>query len=257
MYHIDVKETTEQLIQWIRDYFDVNAPEGKAVIGISGGKDSTVVAALLVKALTNQRVFAVLMPQDKQNDIADSYTVCDILDIPYCEVNIGGACTALYNAIDMGYGYEQYAKDIPAIATNTPARMRMATLYAIAATMNGRVACTSNASEAYVGYSTKWGDGVGDFAPLRNLTTEEVCAIGIELGLPEDLVYKTPSDGMSGLSDEDKLGFKYRDVNIVLRDGGIGNLNPTSYVNIIWKHGQAEHKLNPIPMFKPNLIEGD
>jgi NAD+ synthase len=133
----------------------------------------------------------------------------------------------------------------------------MSVLYAIGAAYGGRIVCTSNASEAYVGYSTKWGDGVGDLAPLRNLTTEEVCAIGIELGLPHDLVYKTPSDGMSGLSDEDKLGFKYRDVNVILRDGSIKNINTQAFYNITMKHTIAQHKLNPMPMFEPNLIEGD
>lgn len=252
MNYIDIKQTTKELIQWIKDYFNNNGNENAmAIVGISGGKDSLVVAALCAAALGRERVLGVQMPDGEQSDIKDSDEVFNLLGITRMCVNIGDITRAFY------YTLGKPAATNPAVTTNTPARIRMSVLYAIGAAYGGRIACTSNASEAYVGYSTKWGDGVGDFAPLRNLTTDEVCAIGIELGLPHDLVYKTPSDGMSGLSDEDKLGFKYQEVNILLRDGNIERINPQAYAKINVKHKMALHKLNPMPMFEPNLIEGD
>lgn len=252
MNYIDIKQTTKDLTKWIKDYFDSNGDDNAfAIVGISGGKDSLVVAALCAAALGKERVLGVQMPDGDQSDIEDSNAVFDLLGIRHMCVNIGEITRAFY------YTLGEPAATDPAVTTNTPARIRMSVLYAIGAAYGGRIACTSNASEAYVGYSTKWGDGVGDFAPLRNLTTEEVCAIGIELGLPHDLVYKTPSDGMSGLSDEDKLGFKYQEVNTILRDGSIKNLNPNTFARIAWKHKNAQHKLNPMPIFEPNIIEGD
>lgn len=252
MNYIDIKQTTKDLIKWIKDYFDNNGNENTlAIVGISGGKDSLVVAALCAAALGKERVLGIQMPDGDQADIKDSNMVFDLLGIRRMRVNIGDITKSFYQAIG------EFASNDSAITTNTPARIRMSVLYAIGARYNGRVACTSNASEAYVGYSTKWGDNVGDFAPLRNLTTQEICDIGIELGLPHALVFKTPSDGMSGLSDEDKLGFKYRDVNIILRDGSIKNINNQAFCDITMKHAIAQHKLNTIPMFEPNLIEGD
>lgn len=252
MKYINIKDTTKELIEWIKNYFEKNGNENTmAIIGISGGKDSLVAAALCAAALGRERVLGVQMPDGDQSDIEDSNAVFDLLGIARMRVNIGEITRAFY------YTLGEPAATDPAVTTNTPARIRMSVLYAIGAAYGGRIVCTSNASEAYVGYSTKWGDGVGDFAPLRNLTTEEVCSIGIELGLPHDLVYKTPSDGMSGLSDEDKLGFKYRDVNVILRDGSIKNINNQAFCDITMKHAIAQHKLNPMPMFEPNIIEGD
>ena len=252
MKYINVKDTTKELIEWIKNYFEKNGNENTmAVIGISGGKDSLVAAALCAAALGKERVLGVQMPDGEQADIKDSNEVFELLGIVRMRVNIGEITRAFY------YTLGEPTSTDPAVTTNTPARIRMSIQYAISAAYGGRIVCTSNASEAYVGYSTKWGDGVGDLAPLRNLTTEEVCAIGIELGLPHDLVYKTPSDGMSGLSDEDKLGFKYRDVNVILRDGSIKNINNQAFCDITVKHAIAQHKLNSIPMFEPNLIEGD
>lgn len=232
----------QHIVDEIKRYFIENGNNNtKAVIGISGGKDSTVAAALLVRALGKERVFGVLMPQDKQNDIADSYKVCKILDIPYCEVNIGSACSSLYNAIDIGYDYDHCCKDIPGVGTNVPARMRMNTLYAIAAMVGGRVINTGNASEKYVGYTTKYGDLAGDFAILKDYYVRDVYAIGEALEeIPDNLVHKTPGDGMSGKTDEDNMGFTYEILDSYLLDGIIPKYDILR--NIEERHSRNKHK---------------
>ena len=220
-YNFDVEKNVERIKEFIKDYFVNNAtPDTKAVIGISGGKDSTVAAKLLVDALGKHRVIGVMMPQDVQRDIDDSRKVCELLDIAACEIDIGPACAALYRSIDEGYDYDHTTvTNIPAITTNTPSRIRMTTLYAVAATIGGRVCNTGNASEAFVGYTTKYGDLAGDFALLKNFTVSEIFEIGDYLGLPYDLVHKTPSDGMSGKSDEENTGVPYRVIDDYLMYG--------------------------------------
>lgn len=196
---------------FIKAYMRENgSPEIKVVCGVSGGKDSTIAAALLVRALGKERVIGVLMPQGTQNDIADSYRVCELLGIKHYEINIGDTCNTLYAVLPSVN---------PQIETNTPARVRMATLYAIAAIEGARVVNTGNRSEAFVGYTTKWGDSAGDFALFTEYTVREVLEIGDALGLPYDLVHKAPADGMSGKTDEDNLGFTYEDVDSWLLDG--------------------------------------
>ena len=220
-YNFDVEKNVERIKEFIKDYFVNNAtPDTKAVIGISGGKDSTIAAKLLVDALGKHRVIGVMMPQDVQRDIDDSRKVCELLDITACEIDIGPACAALYRSIDEAYDYDHTTvTNIPAITTNTPSRIRMTTLYAVAATIGGRVCNTGNASEAFVGYTTKYGDLAGDFALLKNFTVSEIFEIGDYLGLPYDLVHKTPSDGMSGKSDEENTGVPYRVIDDYLMYG--------------------------------------
>lgn len=204
-------DLTKNVINWIKNYFKDN-PDGKVICGISGGKDSTIVAALCVEALGKDRVIGVLMPNGTQLDISDSYNVCKYLGIEYELVNIAGAYYKLLEAIDPGT--RPYLPVPEAIATNLPSRLRMCTLYSIAALYpNSRVVNTSNLSERYIGYSTKFGDGAGDFSPLGDLTVREVLRIGEDLGLPYELVHKTPSDGMSGKSDEEKIGFTYEELD--------------------------------------------
>ena len=240
-YKFDVEKNVGRIKEFIKDYFVNNAtPSTRAVIGISGGKDSTIAAKLLVDALGAHRVIGVLMPQDVQRDIDDSRKVCEILGIKSYEIDIGPACNALYREIDESYDYDHKVADNPAIATNTPSRIRMTTLYAIAAAVGGRVCNTGNASEAFVGYTTKYGDLAGDFALLRNFTVTEVFQIGDYLGLPYELVHKLPSDGMSGKSDEENIGVPYRVIDDYLMYG----IYPDQfyYEKMIAAHDRNIHK---------------
>lgn len=213
-YNFDADKEIGHITEWIKDYFIENGPNSKAVIGISGGKDSTVAAALLVRALGAENVVGVLMPEGEQSDISDSYKVCNLLGIQEYELNIGPACNDLYVQL-----HDCDLETNSTIKTNTPARLRMTTLYMIAAAVGGRVVNTCNLSEDYVGYSTKYGDLAGDFSVFKNYTVQEVLAIGDELGLPRELVHKTPSDGMCGKSDEDNLGFTYAELDKYLSEG--------------------------------------
>lgn len=245
---------TKDVIQWIRN----QVPEGgKAIIGISGGKDSTITAALCVEALGKENVIGVMMPNGVQKDIDDSYQVCEYLDIYSLEVNIEDAYEGLRDNIGSALADKfvknpytsVYGNDM--IRTNLPARLRMATLYAVAALYpNSRVVNTSNWSERYIGYCTKGGDTVADFSPLGELTVREVLMIGDDLGLPYDLVHKTPSDGMSGKSDEEKIGFTYDELdNYILYVDD--NLSDETIAKIEKMHKANEHKLNDMPRFVP------
>ena len=239
MKKIDVKYEVESLIEWIRKYFVENGPNSKAVIGISGGKDSTVAAALLVRALGPDNVVGVLMPQGNQKDIEDSYRVCDILGIKYYVVNIEDICDSLYNDLKV-------VDLIPTnqVLTNTPSRIRMSVLYAIAAIVGGRVANTCNYSEDYIGYSTKYGDLAGDFSILQNYCVREVIEIGDYLGLPYELVHKTPADGMCGLTDEENLGFTYEELDNWIIDGKVENYE--KYKLFTMKHENSRHKTSSV-----------
>ena len=204
----------QNMITEIKKYFVRNGGETtKAIIGISGGKDSTIAAALLVRALGAENVFGVLMPCGEQTDIADSYKVVEYLHIPHVEVNIGQAMEKLTEAIPGGlFGKNEV------YYTNTPARLRMTTLYGIAALVGGRVVHTGNASEMYVGYTTKFGDMAGDFSIFSDFYVREILAIGDALRLPAELVHKAPGDGMTGKTDEDNFGFSYDVLDAYLLD---------------------------------------
>ena len=246
----------DALIQWIRDYFSQNGPTCSAVVGISGGKDSTIVAALCKEALGADRVVGVLMPNGVQSDIDDAKAVVAHLGIPHMTVNIGSAYEALTQAIVQGEGYDvvtgrnDLSRDA---AINTPPRLRMATLYAVGQNLpNGaRVANTCNGSEDYVGYSTKFGDSAGDFSPLARLVVEEVRQIGKLLDIPAYLVDKVPSDGLSGQSDEDKLGFTYAVLDRYIRTGEIEDLTTKERIDRLNRINK--HKLELMPSFNPNI----
>lgn len=245
----------DEVIAWIKDYFKDNK-DGKAIIGISGGKDSTIAAALCVEALGADRVIGVLMPCGIQNDISDSYEVVARLKLQYYVININAACEGLYkflaDAVFLSNG-EKAIKENTMITTNTPARLRMTTLYAVAALYpNSRVVNTCNRSEDYVGYSTKYGDAAGDFSPLGNLTVREVLEIGDALGLPRHLVHKTPSDGMCGKSDEDNLGFTYEQLDDWILEGKCANEEIKE--KILKLHKATRHKYMPIPTYTPPIM---
>lgn len=230
----------EQICAWIKDYFIDNGPDCKAVIGISGGKDSSVCAALLCRALDPDRVVAVKMPQGEQSDIADANEIIEYLGITEVyEVNIGPACDATLASLPSGMA------GLPQVYTNIPARERMKVLYAIAAAVHGRVCNTCNRSEDYVGYSTKFGDMAGDFSLLSNYTVREVLEIGEMLRLPNHLLYKTPADGLCGQTDENNLGFRYATLDAFLLDFVYPEYEV--YQRIMQRHSRNLHKLNPMP----------
>ena len=242
----DVKGVKQQIVEWIADYFQNNGSlDTKAIIGISGGKDSSVIAALCVEALGKDRVLGVLMPQGTQHDIDVAFDLCTTLDIAYVEINIMEPVRALYDEITLA------GLTLNTVATfNTPARIRMATLYAVSGIIGGRVANTSNLSEDYVGYATKFGDGVGDFSPLSDLTVSEVIAIGKELHLAPKFIDKTPIDGLCGKSDEDNLGFSYEVLDKYIREGVCEDANVKEKIDTLYKMNL--HKVNPMPAFRLN-----
>ena len=231
---IDPAEQVKLIENFIKSYFAENGtPNTKAVIGISGGKDSTIAAALLVRALGPKRVVGVMMPNKTQNDINDAISVCKLLGIENYILNIGQAYDGLINT----FIYDGDLAITDQIATNTPARLRMTTLYMVAAAVGGRVCNTGNASEAFIGYTTKYGDLAGDFALLKHLTVREIYAIGDYLKLPADLVHKSPSDGMSGKTDEDNTGIPYDAIDDFLLDGIMPDM-------AIWEKMSAAHERN-------------
>lgn len=241
----DAKRVKDEIVEWITDWFEENGNGCKAVVGVSGGKDSSVVAALCVAALGKDRVIGVLMPNGEQSDIKYSHMLCDHLGIENYTVNVGPAINGVLDSI------HENAADIEVTeqtTTNLPARIRMATLYAVSQSVNGRVANTCNLSEDWVGYSTKFGDAAGDFSPLSRLTVSEVKAIGRELGLPAELVDKTPSDGLCGKTDEMNLGFSYDVLDKYIRTGVIED--EAVKVKIDSMHMKNLFKLQPMPCFE-------
>jgi len=248
--YFDPEERKIQLIGWIRQTFERNGPTCKAVIGLSGGKDSTVAAALCVKALGSDRVLGVLMPNHVQSDIKDSMAVADILDIEREIIDIGNTVYAMKAAL------EQYHAPLSEQSViNIPPRIRMATLYAVAQNCHGRVINTSNLSERFIGYSTRWGDNVGDFSPFGNLTASEVIEIGKTTGIPVQLVEKAPSDGLCGMTDEDRLGFTYDELDRYIRKYAcnpaldISDIDPEKIEKIKKLHELNEFKTQNIPTF--------
>lgn len=209
----NAEKAKNDVVIWIREWFEKNGKDCIAVVGISGGKDSSVVAALCAEALGKERVFGVLIPKGEQHDIDIALSLVQYLDIKHTVINIKSAYDAIVDEIDDNIELSKQA------AINLPPRLRMSTLYAVSQSLNGRVANTCNLSEDWVGYSTRWGDSVGDFSPLSNFTVAEVKEIGRVLGLPSIFVDKVPIDGLSGKTDEDNLGFTYEVLDKYIRTG--------------------------------------
>ena len=215
----NVEKTTNDIIKWIRDWFEVNGPGCNAVLGISGGKDSSVAAAVCAAALGRERVVGVMMPNGVQPDINYSEMAIAHLGIRSVTVNIKDAYDELSLEVASALGREYGTELSRQTIINIAPRLRMTALYAVSQSLNGRVVNTCNLSEDWVGYSTRWGDSVGDFSPLSNLTVHEVIEVGRYLGLPEQLICKPPSDGLTGLTDEDNLGFTYETLDRYIRTG--------------------------------------
>ena len=242
MCEFNVRQVKDACVVWIRDFFEKNGSDCNAIIGISGGKDSSVVAALCVEALGKDRVVGVLMPCGEQSDIDMAKCLVEHLGIRSVEVNIKKTVDALFAEI------EKVTELTSQTRINLPPRVRMTTLYAIGQSMNGRVANTCNLSEDWVGYSTRYGDAAGDFSPLANLTVTEVKQIGMELGLPDKLVEKAPSDGLCGKTDEDNLGFTYAMLDRYIREGICENVNIKNRIDEL--HKKNKFKLELMPCFK-------
>ena len=238
----DVEKTKNDCVALIRKFFEENGKGCNAVVGISGGKDSSVVAALCVEALGKDRVIGVLMPCGKQHDIDMAYKLVDHLGIRRYEINVGATVDAALESLS------RLGEISTQTRTNLPPRIRMATLYAVSQSMNGRVANTCNLSEDWVGYSTRYGDSVGDFSPLSRLTVAEVKAVGRAIGLPEKFVEKPPIDGLSGKTDEDNLGFTYETLDRYIREG----IEPSAPVKekIDRLHRINQFKLELMPSFE-------
>lgn len=242
MYEFDAEKTKNECVAWIRDFFEKNGPGCNAIIGISGGKDSSVASALCVEALGRERVIGVLMPCGKQADIDMARKLVNVLQIEHVEINIEAAVNGVLGEIANKLKISEQSR------INLPPRIRMATLYAVSQSRNGRVVNTCNLSEDWVGYATRYGDGAGDFSPLSKLTVTEVKAIGRVLSLPDDLVDKVPIDGLCGQTDEEKLGFTYETLDRYIREG----IEPEPLVKekIDRLHAMNLFKLQLMPCFE-------
>ena len=243
----------DDIVRWISQYFKKNGNECSAVVGISGGKASSVVAALCVEALGTERVIGVLMPNGQQSDIDYAKKLVEHLGIQSVEVNIGETVCALEKAIssssalNLADGYNELSNNT---RINLPARIRMTTLYAVAQNLKkgGRVANTCNRSEDYIGYATKYGDGAGDFSPLANLLVHQVRAVGYDLGLPRELVDKVPIDGLCGLTDEENLGFTYQVLDEYILTGICSDSEIKARIDKM--HAANLHKLQLMPSYE-------
>lgn len=241
-YRFDAEKVTADIVEWIQDFFEKNGKGCNAVLGISGGKDSSVCAALCVKALGKDRVIGVLMPNGVQHDIDVARKLCTHLGIKSYEINIkdayDGMMGQLKGALNISFQTE----------CNLPPRLRMSAVYAVSQSVNGRVVNTCNLSEDWVGYSTRYGDSVGDFSPLSRLTVAEVKEVGRCLGLPSEFVDKTPIDGLCGKTDEDNLGFTYAVLDRYIREGICEDQETRELIDR--KHKANLFKLQLMPVFE-------
>lgn len=240
----NAEKVKNECIEWIRDFFEKNGKDSPAVVGISGGKDSSIVAALCVEALGADRVIGVLMPCGEQHDIDMAYLLVNSLNIKHYEINVKDAIEGVLKNIP-----EELSLSVQS-RTNLPPRIRMSVLYAVSQSVNGRVANTCNLSEDYVGYSTRYGDSVGDFSPLSHLTVTELKQIGRLLNIPDVLVDKVPIDGLCGKTDEENLGFTYAELDRYIREGVIEDEEKKKRIDEL--HKRNLFKLELMPSFKPN-----
>lgn len=242
----DARKAADATVSWVGDWFNKNGKGCNCIIGISGGKDSSVASAVCVKALGKERVIGVMMPNKDQADIDMAELLIDHLGIKSYMINIGTTFDALVKEIRDKTG--EISNDS---IINLPPRLRMSTLYAIAQSHNGRVANTCNLSEDWVGYSTRYGDSVGDFSPLSSFTTAEIRAIGRYLGLPDILINKVPSDGLSGKTDEDKLGFTYEVLDKYIRTGEIEDIKTKERIDILHERNLFKLRYMDHFVYKP------
>ena len=241
----DAVKVKNDCVLWIREFFENNGKGCNAVLGISGGKDSSVAAALCVEALGKDRVIGVLMPCGEQHDIDAAFMLVNHLGIKHYVINIKDAVEGV--KANMPDELSLSAQSI----TNLPPRIRMSVVYAVSQSLNGRVVNTCNLSEDWVGYSTRYGDAAGDFSPMSLLTVQEVKEIGRVLGLPDELVDKTPIDGLQSKTDEDNLGFTYAVLDRYIRTGEIDDIATKERIDYL--HRINQFKLQLMPVFNPQI----
>lgn len=246
MYKFDAGKAKDACVEWIRNFFEENGPGCNAVVGISGGKDSSVAAALCVEALGKERVIGVLMPNGQQHDIDCARQLVEHLGIKNYEINVKDAIDGIRNELEKA-GIEESVQ----AKINLPPRIRMSTLYAVSQSFNGRVVNTCNLSEDWVGYSTRYGDAAGDFSPMSHFTTAEIRAIGELLGLPHNLVHKTPIDGLCGKTDEDNLGFTYEVLDNYIRNGVCEDEETKARIDRMYKNSRFKLEMMPAFEYKP------
>lgn len=237
----NAQKVKDDCVRWIKKWFHENGPKQNCIIGISGGINSSAAAALCVEALGYKRVIGVTMPDGEQDDLQDSLDFIKHLGIFHINADISSGVDGIFESL-----VDRIILSVQA-ETNLPARVRMATLYAVAQSLNGRVANTNNLSETYIGYMTHHGDGAGDFAPLANLTSTEVKAIGKKLNLPKHIINKAPADGLCGRTDEERLGFKYAVLDEYIRTGVCDDADARKKINSL--HRKNYFKLEPMPSF--------
>lgn len=235
-----------EIVNWIREKMEgIGATQG--VIGISGGKDSTVTAALCVKALGSANVHGLMLPNGSQGDLQDGIDICDVLEITHHIIDIQPAYDFFVNQVGRVRGSVSSQTEL-----NIPPRIRMTMLYGYAQSLeNAVVINTSNLSEDWVGYATVYGDTAGAFAPLGSLTSDEVVQLGAQLGLEDKFITKLPADGLTGRTDEEVLGFSYEVLNRYIREGIIEDLEVKTKIDRL--HRLSRFKFQPIPLFPSNL----
>lgn len=256
--NFDAKKETEKCINWIREWFNVNGPGCNAIVGMSGGKDSTIIAALCAKALGPNRVIGISMP-DQNQGTNDAENICAHLGIKYYCIPIDGITGALNFALTLNdnglVGNELSEQTVQ----NIPPRVRMTVLYGFAQSHNGRVMGTCNASENYVGYFTRYGDGASDVEPIGKFTVAEVKAIGHELGIPDKWVEKIPDDGLPNSCPDDekfaKWGFSYALLDKYISEGTTGDNSIDEIIEK--KHLQTKFKETLGQIYDPDLYDAD
>lgn len=240
-----MKNTINNITKFIADYVEGAHSKGVA-LGMSGGKDSLIVAKLCALALGKENVFGLIMPNGPMTDRQIAEEHCKLLGIDYNIVDISASYSDVVQKTADAVG-EDCVTEVSLV--NIAPRLRMTYLYSIAASRNFLVANTSNLSEIMIGYSTKWGDGVGDFAPIADLTKTEVCELGIALGLPQKYVLKKPDDGLSGKTDEEKLRFSYDELDLFIRKGE----KSENFEKISRLYKINTHKRANLPKYKTGL----
>lgn len=249
-YNFNVEKVTRDLIQWARDWFDKNGKDSVAVLGISGGKDSTIAAKIMVEALGENRVIGVMLPRGKQHDQNIAREVCEYLNILHYDWNISLIFSAFVNTYTTSIKGPVTEQSM----TNLAPRIRMTALRFVAQCKNGRLINTSNLSEDWVGYATIDGDSAGDMSLFSMLTVQEVKAIGHYLGIPEKFVEKIPEDGLVGKSDEDNLGVSYSNIDAYIRSSSEISVEARDIIERKFKANEFKLKATSgMPKFMPRL----